>query len=72
MTWDIQSLGSGAGAGIIGAILVAFGFNRRVNNLEENKQDMGVCEERWKQILTMKEDIVYIRSRIDKLMNQKG
>ena len=41
---DLESLGGGAGTGIIGAILVAFGFGRRVKNLEETKQSRNVCE----------------------------
>ncbi len=44
MAFDIESLGGGAGTGIIGAILVAFGFNRRVSKIEEIKQDKVFCE----------------------------
>ena len=43
MSFDLESLGGGAGTGIIGAILVAFGFSRRVNKLENEKQDKSVC-----------------------------
>ena len=43
MAFDIESLGGGAGTGIIGAILVAFGFGRRVNKLEDGKQDKSSC-----------------------------
>ena len=43
MAWDLESLGGGAGTGIIGAILVAFGFGRRVNKLEDGKQDKSSC-----------------------------
>ena len=43
MAFDIESLGGGAGTGIIGAILVAFGFGRRVNRLEDGKQDKSSC-----------------------------
>ena len=71
MAFDLESIGGGAGSGILGAILVAFGFSRRVSRLEENKQDKPVCEERWNQILSMKEDIVYIRNRVDKLTNKE-
>ena len=41
---DIESLGGGAGTGIIGAILVAFGFSRRVSKIEEGKQGKSVCD----------------------------
>ena len=41
---NIESLIGGGGTGIIGAILVAFGFSRRVSKIEENKQDKSVCE----------------------------
>ncbi len=44
MAFDIESLGGGAGGGIIGAILVALGFVKRVNKLEDSKQDKVVCE----------------------------
>lgn len=43
MAFDIESLGGGAGTGIIGAILVAFGFGRRVSKLEDGKQDKSSC-----------------------------
>ena len=41
---DIESLGGGAGAGFLTAILTAFGINKRVGNLEDYKQDKTVCE----------------------------
>ena len=44
MAFDIESIGSGAGAGLIGAILGAFGINRRINKVEETKQDKALCE----------------------------
>lgn len=44
MSFDIESIGSGAGAGLIGAILGVLGINRRMNKLEENKQEKSVCE----------------------------
>ena len=50
MAWDLESLGGGAGTGIIGAILVAFGFGRRVNKLEESKQEKAVCNALHKSI----------------------
>ncbi len=41
---DLESLGSGAGAGLIGAILGVFGINRRVGKIERDKQDKTVCD----------------------------
>ena len=43
MAFDLESLGGGAGAGLIGAILGVFGINRRINKLEESKQDKSAC-----------------------------
>ena len=44
---DIGSLGSGAGAGFFAGIIVAvgnaFGFNRRMNKVESEKQDKSAC-----------------------------
>lgn len=68
---NLESLGTGAGAGFVISILTALGWNRRINHLEEKKQDITVCDERWKTIIDMKDDIVYIRSRIDKIFNER-
>jgi hypothetical protein len=43
MTMDIESLGSGAGAGLIGAVLGVLGITRKVNKLENDKQDKSAC-----------------------------
>ena len=40
MAFDIESLGGGAGAGLIGAILGIFGINKKV----DGKQDIKVCD----------------------------
>jgi len=50
MAFDIESIGSGAGAGLIGAILGILGINRRVNKVEDSKQDKSVCEAMHKGI----------------------
>lgn len=44
MAFDIESIGSGGMAGLVGAILGVFGINRRINNIEEKKQDKTLCE----------------------------
>jgi len=47
MAFDIESMGSGAGAGFLASIIVAvgnaFGFNRRVSKIEDEKQDKSAC-----------------------------
>lgn len=40
---DLESIAGGGGAGIIGTILVAIGFGRRLNKVEDDKQDKTVC-----------------------------
>jgi len=70
---DIESLGGGAGAGFLTAILTAFGINKRVGNLEDCKQDKAVCVEVHKgteQRLERIED--KIDSLNDYLRNHKG
>ena len=54
---DIESIGGGAGAGLIGAILGVFGINRRVNKIEESKQDKSFCDLMHKGIDTKFSDI---------------
>jgi len=44
MAFELETLGIGTGGGLIGAILGVFGINRRVNKLEEQKQDKILCE----------------------------
>ena len=47
---NLESVGFGAGGGIVVTILTALGWNRRMNNLEEKKQDRNVCEALHKSI----------------------
>ena len=44
MAFELETLGIGTGGGFIGAILGVFGINRRVNKIEEAKQDKALCE----------------------------
>jgi len=43
MAWDIESLGAGGVSGFFIAILTAFGISRKVNKMEDFKQDKPVC-----------------------------
>ena len=71
MAFDLESIGGGAGAGLIGAILGAFGFNRRINKIEDFKQDKTVCKVTHKGIDEKFEIMVdlqkEIRERLDVL-----
>lgn len=44
MSLDIESIGSGVGAGLVGTVLGVLGITRRVNNIEKFKQDKTVCD----------------------------
>ena len=68
MNWE--SVGFGAGGGIVVTILTALGWNRRMNNLEEKKQDRNVCEALHKSIDTQLSDLKKGQDAIfDKLDN---
>ncbi len=75
---DIESIGGGVGAGLIGAILGVFGINRRVSKIEEQKQDKSACipihkgiDEKFLIMVDIqreiKEDQRTIRERIDSI-----
>ena len=68
---DLESLGGGAGAGLIGAILGVLGINRRVNKLEDAKQDKSICDSVHKGIddkfKILVEGQKYVIERLDKL-----
>jgi len=42
MNWE--SMGYGAGAGFVASLMAFFGWNRRLNKIEDFKQDKTVCE----------------------------
>jgi len=44
MAFDLETLGIGTGGGLIGAVLGVLGINRRMNNIEKQKQDKSLCE----------------------------
>jgi hypothetical protein len=72
---DLESLGGGAGAGILGSILAVFGFHRRMNRLEEEKQNRTVCnalhESIDKRLETLQNSIDHLTGRIDLLINRR-
>jgi len=82
MAFDIESLGGGAGAGLIGTILGILGMNRenkrRITNLERNKQDKELCsafhkgiEDKFGSIVEVQKDIqTELRSLNNHLMNR--
>jgi hypothetical protein len=72
---DYESLGGGAGAGILGAILAAIGFHRRLNRVEDGKQDKPVCDALHEglrlEMGNMTKAIDHLTERIDFLINSR-
>ena len=84
---DYETLGGGASGGILGALLAFFGFNRRINKLEDGKQDKDVCDpihksidEQFKALIKGQDELKtefrslneYIRNRRREYDNQLG
>jgi len=69
---DYQSPLAGAISGLFISLMTAFGWNKRLNNVEGQKQDKSVCEERWRMIESMQRDLSYIRDRLDTAINSRG
>jgi hypothetical protein len=70
---DFESMGGGAATGFITAVLTLLGWNRRLGKLEDNKQEKTDCITAMKghagNIDNIKEDVQYIRGRVDKLID---
>lgn len=76
---DLESLGGGVGSGLIGTILGLLGFskiqNRRIDKLEDNKQDKFACipthkgiEDKFNTIISSVNEIKDVQSKMwDKL-----
>jgi len=75
MALDLESLGGGAGAGILGTVLAAIGFHRRLNRVEDGKQDKPVCgslhEGLRAEMEAMRNSIDHLTGRIDFLINSR-
>ena len=65
----IQDIGYGGIGGLTVAVLTFLGWNRRLNRLEDCKQDKAVCDVRHEIVKKISEDLDYIKERIDKLAN---
>ena len=57
MTIDFESLGGGAGTGLLASILGYLGFSRRLNKLEDCKQEKAVCNVTHQNIKNTFDDI---------------
>jgi len=59
--------------GFIGSVLTLLGWNRRLSKLEDNKVDKDPCtkdmERHDESIKSVKDDLTYIRGRVDKLLD---
>ena len=69
---DYESLGYGGAGGLVMAVLTFLGWNRRLNRLEENKQERSVCDERLARMERIENDVAYIRERLDTYLNNLG
>ena len=77
MAFDLESLGGGAGAGLIGTFLAIFGFNRRISKLEDGKQDRATCidvreacqNSLCSKLETLSGQVEHLTERIDHLIN---
>ena len=66
---SLEQAGYGGIGGLIVALGAIFGWSRRLNKLEDNKQDKTVCEANHKIVDKISNDLDYIKERIDKLAN---
>ncbi len=69
----LESLGSGGAGGVIGSILFILGWNKRMDRLQNDKQNKEDCK-RIHDILSddikgMRVDVQHLTGRIDNLMN---
>lgn len=70
---NLESLGAGSITGFITTVFTLLGWNKRIQRLEEEKVDKEFCEKsmcgQTDSIKTIKEDLTYLRGRIDKLLD---
>lgn len=82
MPMDLEALGSGAATGFVVTVLTLLGWGRRINRLECDKLDKDLflanqlkfeteIKSLRDEFARSREDIAYIRERVDKLVNGK-
>lgn len=64
MAFDLESLGGGFGSGLIATIAGLLGINRKINRLEDAKQEKGICDAIHKSIDDKFCDIAEMRKEI--------
>lgn len=62
---DWESIGAGSAAGLVSAILIALGWNRRIDKLEHDKAERTEISAIDGRVNEAKEDLRYLRDRID-------
>jgi len=75
---NIESLLSGGSSGLLAAVAAVFGLHKRLSShkealkiLQDTKVDSKICDEKHKIVELTYEEVKYIRSRIDDLVNGK-
>ena len=70
---DWESIGGGGITGFVAAIATMLGWNRRLRNVEDSKQEKAVCGVTHAQVVAaqsqMQSDLTYIKARVDKLFD---
>lgn len=69
---DIAQLATGGGGGLLASILALFAVHRRLERVEEAKQDKTVCEAHWKFMESLDHKIDHIIDRLDTHINGRS
>lgn len=64
---DWESIGAGSAAGLISAILIALGWNKRIDRLEQDKAERSEMSAIDIRVHEAKDDLRYLRERIDEI-----
>jgi hypothetical protein len=74
--FNFESLGTGGVGGLLTGLAMFLGWSRRLNKLEDNKQDKGVCgtvhENLSKELGGLRGDVQHLTDRIDKLITRNN